>query len=91
MDRDDLDDLNHIPLKNLPASGLIVWTYDKWKKGDPVSPNNVLIACIDNLDKVSLVGRCVEDGSPLYASSTSNIDEIIEDLEEFIDYLKEYR
>lgn len=86
----DQNDIDFIPLKNLPDSGLTVWKYEEWKPGDKTVPNNVLIRCIDNLDKVSLVGRGL-DGDTYFASSLDNVNEIINDLQEFIDFLKEYR
>ena len=48
---------DYIPLKNLPFTGITAYQYEPWEPGDPTRPNNVLIGCLDELDKVSLVGR----------------------------------
>jgi hypothetical protein len=79
-----------IPLKNLPNAGLVAWKYDPWKEGDPVSANNVLIACIDNLKSVSIVGHSKEDGTFYFASNLEDTDEVIEDLDAFKRFLKRF-
>lgn len=80
--------IEHIPLKNLPNSGLYVFKYDAWTEGDPTRPNNVLISLIDELKSVCLVGRKKDEDGLIFASSTDDVDEIISDLQEFIDFLK---
>jgi hypothetical protein len=82
-------DIAHIPLRNLPYSGLIAHYYDEWEEGDPTRPNNVLISQIDNLDKVSVVGRDKETGAMIYCSSSNNPREVMKDLRGFIEFLKE--
>lgn len=76
-----------IPLKNLPFSGLKAFSMEPWKEGDDTKPNNVLIGHIGAFDKVSMVGRDKTTGDLVFASSSDEEDEIINDLQEFIDYL----
>ncbi len=83
------DEIDFIPLKNLPDSGLKVFKYDTWKEGDPIRPNNVLIAVLDELEMVSLVGRH-KQGGMVFASSESDIDEVKLDLVRFMQMLEEY-
>ena len=81
------DDVDFIPLKNLPDCGLTAYKYEEWKPGDPVKPNNVLIGCLGNLDRVSLVGRDL-NGELMFASSEEGLDVILADLENFVDFIK---
>lgn len=90
-EQEDIDDIDLIPLKNLPASGLKVFKYEKWEPGDPTHPNNVLISCLDNLDRVTLVGRTIEDGELLFASSEEDINLLEHDLRKFLQMIERSR
>lgn len=80
-----------IPLKNLPFSGLRAFQMEPWEEGDPTKPNNVLIGHLGMFDKVSMVGRDKMTGDLVFASSSENEDEIINDLQEFIDFLTVFK
>lgn len=88
--QDNEEAIEHTPLRNLPYSGLIVHKYDEWEQGDPTRPNNVLISNIDELSTVSLVGRNINTGEMVYASSSNDVREVIHQLRDFIDFLKNF-
>lgn len=84
------EEVDFIPLKNLPESGLTVYHY-KNKKGSPnkTEPDDVLVSGIGRFDEVSLVGR-TKEGSFYFASSIEEPSEIMKDLKNFKKVLKDY-
>lgn len=83
------DDLEPIPLKNLPFSGITAFKYEPWKPGDTIPVNNVLIACLGNLETVALVGRDI-NGEMYFASATDDVEAILQDLDKFGKFLRRY-
>lgn len=74
-----IDDIDLIPLKNLPDSGLVAYPVD-----DGLSANNVLTAGFDMFTSATMIGREKETGEFYFASSHQDYSRIIEDLTSFV-------
>lgn len=83
-----MDDIDFIPLKNLPYSGLIAHSYLPQRENGTAHPDNVLVAGIGRFTEVSMVGRTIE-GKMWFASSIEGEDEIIAHLKAFTTLLEE--
>lgn len=82
------DEVDCIPLKNLPMSGLTAYPIRASEDGS-VPADNVLTGAFGQLAKVSLVGVTAE-GEYYFASSVDDETEIYSDLAKFANLLKDY-
>ena len=83
-----MDDIDFIPLKNLPLSGLTAYTFSPPRENGTAEPDNVLTAGFGRFTEVSMVGRTI-DGKMWFASSLASPKEIKLDLKAFKKLLKE--
>lgn len=80
------DDIDFIPLKNLPQSDLIVRYLNPDRPDGSPDADNVLTFACGHLEEVSLVGVS-KDGQYYFASSKEDINSIVADLKAFYMYL----
>lgn len=85
-----MDDIDFIPLKNLPFSGLISHEYKKQREDGTAEPDNVLVAGLGRFSDVSIIGRTLEGGM-WFASSLLEEDTILEHLKDFKSLLEKNR
>lgn len=85
------DELEDIPLENLPDSGLVVFNYDtEWKEGDAAKCDNVLIPLLGTLDTICLVAQD-KNGEMIYAAGgIKDPFAIIRQLDRFREVLEDY-
>jgi hypothetical protein len=86
-----VDDIDLIPLKNLPHSELTVFKYEDSSAHEEFAhPNNVLISCLDSLQSVCIVGKDL-NGEMYFSSSTDDIDIVLLYLERFTALMHQYK
>ena len=84
-----MDDIDKIPLKNLPLSGLKQFPLVEDREGSCPHPDNVLTFALGRMDEVCIVGRA-KDGTMYFASSMENALEVHKDIKKFLDVIEGY-
>lgn len=80
------EEVDKIPLKNLPQSGLTAWPFPTSEDGK-ILADNVLVGAVGALTNVSIVGQ-TEDGDWYFASSLEDPSQIYENLSKFGNLVK---